>query len=164
MLTIQERLEMVDQCLNKASGLVLRDPLKPGTLRNKVFGGACTGYRFQLNNLSYRGVWLSTIEFFQLTVDGERVPSSDIRICLDHFSCTPENLCNNTDVFWGCMDKCYVDVNRVGGLAPGEHTFVLELKKRLDFGHSYGEGTENYEDAVDLMNPTYVRHEQVYTV
>lgn len=165
--SIRERIEIVDKLLSRG-GLVLTDPLMPGTLKNKVFDdGACTGYRFRLNNLSYRGVWLSTIENIELTVDGKPVSKTDISLCLGNFSCTIDELRNNCNVFWGVTDECSINVNKVSGLAPGEHRFEILIAKRNDFGHSYGEGTdlEGYNrDATELQRPTVVRDEIIYTI
>ncbi len=165
--SVQERIQIADEILNRG-GLILTDPLMPHTLKNKTFGdGACSGYTFRLNNLSYRGVWLSTIEKLELTVDGEPVPQADMRLCLGIFSCTIDDLKTNTDVFWGVTDECYINVNKVGGLAPGEHQFEIMILKRNDFGHSYGEGTdlERYRrEAVELQNPVLIRDRAVFTI
>jgi hypothetical protein len=165
--SIQERIQAVDKLLSRG-GLLLTDPLMPDTLKNKVFSdGACTGYTFRLNNLSYRGIWLSTIEDLELIVDGESVPKGDMRLCLGTFSCTIDNLPNNADVFWGVTDECFINVNKVGGLAPGAHQFEIMISKRNDFGHSYGEGTdlEGYRrDASDLQKTSAIRDKTIYTI
>lgn len=163
----QERINVVDELLSRG-GLVLTDPLMPATLKNKEFAhGACTGYTFRLNNLSYRGVWISTIESIELIVDEEPVPQCDISLKLGSFSCAVCELENNSDVFWGVTDECRINVNKVGGLSKGDHTVELHIAKRNDFGHSYGEGTdiEGYmRDATELQRSTVVKDKMVYTV
>ncbi|MCD7739302.1 MAG: DUF6379 domain-containing protein [Lachnospiraceae bacterium] len=167
MKTIEERIAQVDEILSRG-GLVLTDPLMRGTLKNKVFeGGACTGYTFRLNNLSYRGVWLSTIEGLELKVDGEKVDHRDMTLVLGNFYCTIDELKNNSDVFWGCTDQCYINVNKVGGLKAGDHEIEITITKRNDFGHSYGEAEdlEGYQrDATELQHPTVVRDRAVFTI
>lgn len=164
--TIEERIAIVDDLLGRG-GLILTDPLMPNSLSNKDICGACTGYQFRLNNLSYRGVWISTIEDLTLTVDNQPVPKCDMSLKIGNFSCSIDELKNNSDVFWCCEDECYIIVNKVGGLSKGEHLFELTLAKRQDFGHSYGEGEDNegyLRDATELQKPKVIRDRIVYKI
>ena len=164
--TLQERVDIVQEILGRS--MFAGQPLAAGSLKNKVFeGGACTGYTFRLNNLSYRGIWLATIEDVKLKVDGQEVPRDDITLVLGTLSSTIDNLKNNSDVFWEVVTPCYINVNRVGGLSKGEHTVELNVTRRNDFGHSYGDGldVEKYKaDAIDLQSPMAITGTCVYTV
>ena len=165
--TVQERIQVVDQILDRGF-MLMTDPLTRGTLRNRRFSdGACVGYTFRLNNLSYRGIWISTIEDLQLTVDGQAVSKTDMLLRLGTFSCTIDNLVNHSDVFWAVADQCWIDVNKIGGLAPGDHQFEIVIMKRNDFGHSYGDGTdlEGYRrNAKELATPLVLKDKTVYTI
>ncbi len=165
--SIQERIQEVDQILGRGF-MLMTDPLTRGTLKNRVFSdGACTGYSFRLNNLSYRGIWISTLEDLQLTVDGKAVSKADMLLRLGTFSCTIDNLVNHSDVFWAVTDECWIDVYKIGGLAPGDHQFEIVVMKRNDFGHSYGEGTdlEGYRrNAKELQTPLVLKDKTVYTI
>jgi len=160
--SIQERLQIVDQVLGHR--LLMTKPLKAGTLKNKAIAGRCTGYSFQIDNLSYRGIWVSTLEDIELTVDGSPVPKSDLLFCIHGLTIPIDNLGGHSEVFWGGRDDGIISVNKVGGLAPGDHKFEIIIKKRADFGHSYGEGLQGYEDATEFHQPAVIKDEIIYTI
>ncbi len=160
--SIQERLDIVNNTFK--FGMLMTKPLKAGTLKNRTIGDSCTGYTFQIDNLSYRGIWVSTIEDIQLVVDGETVSKRDMLFCIKGMKIPIDDLGGHSEVFWGGRDEGLLSVNKVGGLAPGEHTVEIEIIKRQDFGHSYGEGAEGYEDAKEFLNPSVIKDKIVYTV
>lgn len=160
--TVQERLEIVDKALG--FHLLMTKPLKAGTLKNKSFGSNCTGYTFQIDNLSYRGIWVSTIEDIELTVDGEKVPKNAMLFCIHGMKIPIDDLGGHSEVFWGAKDDGILSVNKVGGLKAGDHKFEIVIKKRADFGHSYGEGTQGYETATEFHNPAVIHDEIIYSV
>lgn len=160
----EERLKIVQDILGGGMRMVMTKPLKAGTLKNKVFGSSCTGYTFEIDTLSYRGVWVSTLEDIELTVDGEKVPKSDMLFCVNGLKIPIDNLGSHTEVFWGARDKAVINVNKIGGLKPGDHKFEIVIKKRADFGHSYGEAEQGYEDAIEFHNPAVIKDETIYTI
>lgn len=160
--SLEERMEFVQN--QKGMSFVMTKPMKPGTLSNKTFGKSCTGYTFEIDTLSYRGSWISTIEDIELTVDGRKVPKSDMLFCVRGLKIPIDDLCGHTEVFWGVTDPGILSVNKVGGLKPGTHTFEIVIKKRADFGHSYGDAEQGYENATEFHNPEIIRDTAVYTV
>jgi|GEM_PF-1147310 len=168
--SIEERKAFVNAVLNGGFGGMI-SPLRPGTLKNKVFDdGSCTGYTVELGPLSYRGVWLSTFEDIELTVDGEKVPKCDMMLYLQHNGdgltmCFPiDDLVTHTEVFFALTDKCWLNVNKIGGLSKGEHKVDILIQKRADFGHSYGEAEQGYEEAKEFHVPRALNASQVYTI
>ena len=152
-MTREERIAAIDAATGHG-GFMSNDLIWEGSLKNKVICGCRTGYKFRLNNMSYRGVWISTLENISLKVDGEEVSHNDMSIQLRDFLCNVDETGNNTDIFWAAKDACWVIVNKVGGLAPGEHTLEIEIAKRNDFGHSFGEAEEGYaENALEFQHP-----------
>ena len=163
-MTIEERIAAIDAAISQ-DALMSNDIIGEGSLKNKVICGCRTGYMFRLNNLSYRGVWISTLENISLKVDGEEVSHSDMSIQLRDFLCNVDETGNNTDVFWAAKDDCWLIVNKVGGLSAGEHTLEIEVAKRSDFGHSFGEGEEGYaENAHEFQHPAIGRQTLICTV
>lgn len=160
--TLEERMQIADRILSR--GMSMARPLKADSLKNKVFGDSCTGYTFELGTLSYRGIWVSTIEDIELKVDGEVVPKCDMLFYVNGMCFPIDDMVSHTEVFWGVLDKGVVNVNKIGGLSKGEHKFEIVIKKRADFGHSYGEGLEGYENATEFHNPAVIRDEITYTV
>ena len=161
---LDERMEIVKNILFGQPGALMTKPLKAGTLKNKTIAGCCTGYSFEVDNLSYRGVWVSTLEGIKVMVDGEEIPQENMMLCLKGMKFPICDLESHTEVFWGARDCCVLSVNKVGGLCPGEHTVAIEILKRADFGHSYGEAGEGYENATEFHNPQVIRDEAVYTI
>ncbi len=150
--SIEERKKVVEAILNKG-GFFGASALVEDSLENRVIEGVTTGYSIRLGNLSYRGVWLSTVEDIELTVDGEKIPHDHIMVELNGNKYSICDLVNQTETFWGAKDSCRVIVYQVGGLAKGPHKIDVVVLKRSDFGHSYGEGTEGYEEAVEFHTP-----------
>jgi hypothetical protein len=160
--SMQERMEFVKSRIGVK--LLMTKPLKAGTFKNKVFGKSCTGYTFEIDTLSYRGSWVSTIEDIELTVDDEKVPKSNMLFCVNGIKIPIDDLGGHTEVFWVARDAGVIDVNKIGGLKPGNHKFEIVIKKRADFGHSYGEAEQGYENAKEFHNPEVIKDTIVYTV
>lgn len=162
--TLEERLEMAKEILFGRPKMLMTKPLKEGSLKNKRIGNCCTGYTFELDNLSYRGVWISTLENIRLWVDGEAVSECDILVCLKGMKFPLCDLGDHTEVFWGATDTLAINVNRVGGLANGSHQVDIEIYKRADFGHSYGNGEEGYENAAEFKTPQKIVDTAVFEI
>ena len=162
--SLEERMAIVKDLIFNQPVQLMTSPLKAGTLKNKCIGDSRTGYTVQLDNLSYRGVWVSTIEKINLKVDGEEVPQDTMILCLKGMKFPLCDTVSHTEVFWGATDTCILSVNKIGGLSKGEHKLEIEIYKRGDFGHSYGEGEEGYENATEFHTPTLYKDEAVFTV
>ena len=151
--TLEERKKIVEGIFNShvhfgASGTVVE-----GTVRNREVCGVVTGWEFQLDNLSYRGVWLSTIEGMTVKVDGVEVPHDHMMIELKGIKYPLSVLEGHTEVFWDAKAVCKAVIYCIGGLSKGTHRLEVGVLKRGDFGHSYGEGVQGYEDAKEFHTP-----------
>lgn len=162
--TLEERVKSVQDVLNGQMIIIMTRPLKAGTLKNRVVCKSRMGYSVEIDNLSYRGVWLSTLEGIRLWVDDVEIPQENMMICLKDLKMPLCDMEGHTEIFWGARDTFTINVYQVGGLAPGEHKVAVEIAKRSDFGHSYGEGTEGYEEAREFHHPQYIRDEAVYVI
>lgn len=162
--TLDERMGIVKKIIFEQPGMLMTKPLKEGSLKNKNIEGCCTGYTFEVDNLSYRGIWVSTIEGIRIVVDGEEVETSDIMLSLKGMKFPVCDLLGHTEVFWGARDRCVINVNKVGGLSKGKHTVEIEILKRADFGHSYGEGEEGYENATEFHHPEVIKDQAVFVI
>ncbi len=164
MRSYEERKAFINDFLFNQTEMLMTRPLKAGTLKNKVIGDACTGFTFQVDNLSYRGIWLSTLENITVTVDGRKMPESSLMLCLNGVKYPICDLESHTEIFWGARDICEINVNMIGGLSKGEHAVSIEILKRSDFGHSYGEGKNGYEDAHEFHTPQKITDKTVYMI
>ena len=162
MKSMEERRAIVEPLLR--STMVQTKPLKPGTCKNRVIDGHCTSFEFQIDNLSYRGVWISTIEDISLLVDGVEIPKSNMMFFCNGIGYSIPDMVTHTENFWNCLDTATLRVYRVGGLPSGDHRFDLTIKKRMDFGHSYGEGAEGYDTATEFHTPEVIFDSCVYTI
>lgn len=161
MKTEKERLKAVEDIIHNAGGFGMTRPLKQGTLKNRKIGESCTGYFFQIDNLSYRGVWLSTIESLCVWVDDEEIPEESLSVELKGVRYPITSLGQQNETFWGATDKFFVHVNKVKGLSKGEHKVKIKMMRRSDFGHSFGNGTEGYEKAFEFCNPEKICDEMI---
>lgn len=160
-MTVEERLkkahEILDQPMVMGSFI---GPIKSGSLRNHSVCGVTTGYTFRLNNLSYRGIWLSTFEDVRVTVDGKEVPQEYIVLELKDMKFPIRDLGGHSQVFWGAEDECSLLVYQIGGLSAGRHHIAVDFVRRNDFGHTVGNGTEGYEEAQEFLNPLHIHGEE----
>jgi len=158
MLPMEERKDIVDQILHKKSDSVflIDKPLRG--IRNRMIQGSCTGYDVILGNLSYRGVWLSTIEDMQLTVDGKKISAEDLYLKIGSSILPVAHLEDYSEVFWSVENECTLWVLHLGGLEAGTHQVAIDVVKRPDFGHHFGNGTEGFEKAVEFTHPDHIHY------
>lgn len=164
MKSYEERTAIINDILFGQAPMLMTKPIKAGTLKNKTIGDACTGFTFQIDNLSYRGIWVSTLEGIKVTVDGQEMPQSSLMLCLNGVKYPIYDLESHTEIFWGARDICEISVNMIGGLSKGEHKIGIEILKRADFGHSYGEGEDGYADAHEFHTPQKMADEAVFVI
>jgi hypothetical protein len=162
MKSIEERKKIVLPLLDVKR--VFTKPLKQGTCRNRVIENSCAGYQLQIDNLEYRGIWVSTLEDIELTVDDKPVSKSDMLFKVHGMNIPIDELIHHSYVFWWAEDPGIISVNKVGGLSKGEHTFKIVIKKRKDFGHSYDDGPGAYDRAVEFHELAVITDECVYTI
>ena len=161
---LEERMNIVNEILFDKPAMLLTKPIKKGTVKNKDICGCCTGFTFELDNLSNRGTWISTIEGINLYVDGEQIPEDALLVCIKGMKIPVANCGGHTEVFWDPQPTCTLSVNKIGGLTPGEHKISIEIIRRPDFGHSYGENYEGYSDAYEFLNPEHAKDEVLVTI
>ena len=162
--TLEERKKIIEGIFNShvhfgASGAVVE-----GTVKNREVAGVVTGWGFQLANLSYRGVWLSTIEGLTVRIDGEEVPHDHMMIELKGIKYPLSVVGDHSEVFWDAKAVCSVVVYSIGGLSEGTHRLEGEVLKRGDFGHSYGEGVQGYEEAREFHTPESYSSDIEFTI
>jgi hypothetical protein len=107
------------------------------SLKNRFIEGACTGYSLKIGSLSYRGVWVSTIENIILKVDGEIIPSRDIVFCVNNKKFLISQLPELFAEYWYALDPAELIIYKIGGLSKGEHEVEVTISRRNDFGYSH---------------------------
>lgn len=103
--------------------------LRPGCLKELKLPGGVVGFTLEVGLNYYRGLPLSAVEKFELTIDGEKVPSELMLFELDDKIFTPEQLPLAISEFWSIKKNLVVRVFN-GGLSAGKHTVELAMDVR----------------------------------
>ena len=97
------------------------------------------GFTFDLRMPWYRALPLSSLEGLELRVDGEPVPSEELRLALGGKTYALSDLPPLHDEWWYVADPAEVRAPRPGGLPPGEHeldvTIALRIPYIVESGH-----------------------------
>ena len=89
------------------------------------------GFEFDIRIPYYRGIALSMIEAFELTVDGEDVPRDAIRFVLRGREFTHDELEQDAETRWDFGEIATLKVDRA--LEPGEHTIRQATQLRISY-------------------------------
>jgi len=160
--SLEERVEIVNSIIFNQVMMLMTKPIK--YVKNKMVGDACIGIRIGINNLSYRGIWMSTLEDIKISVDGKEISRGKMYFKLDGNTYPVSALEAHTEIFWGIESEAEVIIYEAGGLAAGKHIVEVEIFKRPDFGHSFGEGTEGYKDAFEFNHPDDIKDSLEITI
>ena len=101
--------------------------------RNVGDASSPSGFQLQLRLPYYRGLGLSMVEDVAVTVDGEPVARSDIRLRLRDRSWSLDELENEFVERWEFGEKAIVEVRKPGGLSPGQHQVEATEKLRISY-------------------------------
>jgi hypothetical protein len=97
------------------------------------------GFSFDLRIPWYRALPLSCLEGLEVKVDGEPVPTEDLRLSLGGKTYGLGDLPPLYDEWWYVADPALVRAPRAGGLRPGEHeldvTIALRIPYIVESGH-----------------------------
>jgi hypothetical protein len=103
------------------------------SLVNTYVNGKKLGYEFQIRLSNYRGHFLSCIEEFVVTVDGNEVNSDDITFGLNEKEFTLRQLPSLISEFWNLIEPATIKVFAPGGLTEGEHHIDVKLMLRIPY-------------------------------
>jgi hypothetical protein len=108
--------------------------ISEGSLR-----AADEGFTFGLRMPWYRALPLSSLEGLDVRIDGEQVPSEELRLSLEGKTYSLADLPPLYDEWWYVADAAEVHAPRAGGLAGGEHeldvTIALRIPYIVESGH-----------------------------
>jgi len=110
--------------------------LRPDALAELRLGDEVVGFTLEVGLNYYRGLPLSAIEEFEITVDGEAVAPSTMLVEFNEKLFMPEQLPLAWTEFWGLKRDLHVRVY-AGTLADGEHEVGVRLILRnvyMQFG------------------------------
>ena len=105
-----------------------------GSLRSEA-----DAFTFDLRMPWYRALPLSSLEGLEVTIDGEAVPSEDLRLSYAGTTYTLSDLPPLYDDWWYVADPAEVRAPKSEGLAAGEHeldvTIALRIPYIVESGH-----------------------------
>jgi Domain of unknown function (DUF6379) len=97
------------------------------------------GFTFHLRMPWYRALPLSSLEGLDVRIDGEEVPTEELRLSLDGKTYSLADLPPLYDEWWYVADAAEVRAPKPGGLAPGAHeldvTIALRIPYIVESGH-----------------------------
>lgn len=81
----------------------------------------------------YRGLGLSMVEDIAVTIDGEKIPRSDVRFSVRGRTWTLDQMETEYGDRWNFGEKARVLVQKAGGLSPGKHVVELAIRMRISY-------------------------------
>jgi len=118
--------------------------------KNVVEKGQSTGFQLDVRISYYRGIPLSCVEGFDVTVDGKAFDPGEIRYAIGGKRYTIAEAAEAVDVRWPFGDSLTLLIPKPGGLAPGIHDIQVVEKLRI----SYHTEATNPSVAVARKKPT----------
>jgi hypothetical protein len=101
--------------------------------KNVSQNGKITGFQVKIQSSYYRGISLSLIEDYEVTVDGETFKSDQIKFGVGGQAYSLGELENLPDVRWPWLEPAILTVNKPGGLKPGMHDVQVIYFYRVSY-------------------------------
>jgi Domain of unknown function (DUF6379) len=98
-----------------------------------VGDGEPTGFQVAVRCPYYRGIWASLLEGAELTVDGERFGTDDIRWTLGGKTFGDAELADASEARWAFEEPAVLTVDKPGGLEPGLHDVQVSVTWRWSY-------------------------------
>jgi hypothetical protein len=119
--------------------------------KNVSQNGQITGFQVMIKTGYYRGVMLSLIEGFEVSVDGESFTAEQTRITINNRTYTFAELANVSDAWWHWLEPATLTISKPGGLKPAVHDVKVTVKLRISY-MARVPNTYNFNDKLVLMS------------
>lgn len=103
------------------------DVVCDNSLKNMLIRGKKMGCQFDIRLSYYRGHFLSVIDELGVKIDGEPIPTDDIKFCLHGKEFGVAQLHDIVSEFWLITEPATIKIFKDGGFAPGEHDIDVTL-------------------------------------
>ncbi|MCM8709935.1 DUF6379 domain-containing protein [Clostridium sp. SYSU_GA19001] len=103
------------------------------SLKNTYVNGKKTGFEFCIRLSYYRGHYLSCIDEFKITVDGEEIADEDVTFGINNKEFNVKQFPYLISEFWQLLEPAHIKVHRPGGLSAGEHNIKVHLMLRIPY-------------------------------
>lgn len=102
--------------------------------KNVSQNGQISGFQVMVKSAYYRGVALSMIEGFDVTVDGETFKRDQIRFSTKGTKTFAlDEMESVGDVRWPWLDPATLTVTKPSGLTPGSHDVQVVVRLRISY-------------------------------
>jgi hypothetical protein len=101
--------------------------------KNVSQNGQVTGFQLLVLSGYYRGVYLTLVEGFEVTVDGESFKRDQIRCTFGARTYTQDQLEGLSDARWQWDEPVTLAVSKPGGLKPGMHDVQVVARIRVSY-------------------------------
>ena len=111
----------------------MREVIDKNSLQNFYVWGEAMGFTFKMYYNRYRNVPLSCIEKFEVYVDGEQMDPLLVHLCINGKKFLPSDLPDMYNEYWAMQVPATVEVDKMGGLAAGEHEIRVYMLARAPY-------------------------------
>jgi len=109
------------------------DVICDNSLKNIYVNGKKMGYTFDIRLSNYRGHYLSCIDEFEITVDGEKIVKEDLTFGINEKEFNVYQMPSLITEFWQLIEPAHITVFKAGGLVAGEHEIKVNLMLRVPY-------------------------------
>lgn len=95
--------------------------------------GETVGFQLKVRITYYRGIPLSCVEGFEVTVDGEKFTPADIEYLIGDRTYTAAEAAKAADVRWAFGDPLTLIIKKPSGLKPGIHDVQVTEVLRISY-------------------------------
>ena len=113
------------------------------SLRNVVEDGIVIGFELEVRIASYRGLALSMVEGFDVTVDGESFPREANIFLVRGRPFNFTEMETEYEVRWEMGEKAILRVPKAGGLPAGPHKIGVVEYLRISYAPVISEAADN---------------------
>lgn len=124
--------------------------IQADSLKNDVVNGETVGFQFIVRMANYRGIYLSLVNGFYVSVDGVEY-GSDVQTLEINGKAprTMQELAKATFEHWDLQTRAILHIRKPGGLTPGKHE-IGYMQATLD---AYGYNAHDDEWVVNPPKP-----------
>lgn len=109
------------------------DVVCDNSLKNTYVNGKKCGFVFDIRLSNYRGHYLSCIDEFKITVDGQEISDQDVTFGINNKEFNVYQFPNLISEFWQLIKPAHIRVHKNGGLNVGEHDIKVHLMLRVPY-------------------------------
>nr|WP_253201840.1 DUF6379 domain-containing protein [Clostridium sp. DSM 17811] len=109
------------------------DVICDNSLKNTYVNGEKRGFLFDMRLSNYRGHYLSCIDEFKVTVDGEEIADEKVTFGINNKEFNVNQFSNLISEFWQLIEPAHIMVHKKSGLSAGNHDIKVHLMLRVPY-------------------------------